>query len=398
MLKIILPLFLFSILINFKSIFPTKSSKAIIYASDFGVKGDYNGKNGTDNTLSLQNAIDYASTNNKILVLPKGKILLNSYGKQQEDSVHGNILQLKSNITIKGLNSEIIIGNHFHDKSFIVFSGFNSPSVVNFSTLRNIRLQDFSIDFSSNSSYMKTKYSLRKGIEFGQTINGSIENLTFKNGDIVCAIATGYGKKNISKYITIKNSTFINLVKSEQNIDHSTLYINSQNGTFTNNRFMNSNIQPKLMACAVEFHNSNNKFNNNKISGYTRMMYIAATRDENPKIDNLVISQNNAKITNAAIYLWLEENTKFNNIKILSNDITCTHVANYSMLYNGTQGLLADARADKNTSVTNMHLKDNNIKIEKTIFDGRAVKYNTKYNFKDENNSCIGCKDGNHYK
>ncbi len=369
-----------------------------IDASKFGVKADFDGVSGTDNRKNLQNAIDYASINNKKLLLPKGKILLNSYGEKEEDIAHGNIIQLKSNLFIIGNNSEFIIGSHFDDKGFIVFSGFNSPWVENFTTLKNITLKDFKIDFQSKISFMRTKYSLRKGIEFGHTTNISIENLTFKNGDLTCAIATGYGSKNISSNLSIKNSYFINLVKSETNIDHSTLYINSTNSNIENNIFKNDNTRSKLMACAIEFHNSNNKFENNKIEGYTRMMYIVAIQTENKEIKDILIQNNIAKITNAAIYLWLDYKTYFENIYIFSNNITSSHVKGYSMLYNGTQGIIADSREEKETKILNMIIKNNKIKINKTVIKGRAVKFNTKYNFIDKNNTCIGCIDGDYFK
>ncbi|WP_291058910.1 MULTISPECIES: hypothetical protein [unclassified Empedobacter] len=81
-----------------------------VNASQFGVKADFDRISGTDNRKYLQNAIDYASKYNKYLILPKGKILINSYGKKKEDVNHSNILQLKSNLCLIGRNSEIIIG------------------------------------------------------------------------------------------------------------------------------------------------------------------------------------------------------------------------------------------------------------------------------------------------
>lgn len=366
-----------------------------INAEKFGVVADYNKQYGTDNTKSLQQAIDYASSHNCILKLPEGKILLNSHGNNKADIAHGNILQLRSNLTIIGNKTEIYIGDFFDDKGFIVLSGFNSPWVENFSKLQNITLKGFTIDFQSNSSYMKTKYSLRKGIEFGHSTNVLVDGLIFRNGDITCAIATGYGNKRISQNVKITNCTFTNLVSSQKNLDHSTLYINSANSTISNNRFFMNNPQARLMACAVEFHNSKNNFLHNTVYGYTRMMYLAAINSENQQISDIRVENNNANITNAAIYLWLDDNTTMNNILIKSNEIVCSHMAGYSMLYNGTQGVLSDARESSNTKISNMQITDNKIQINKTIFKGRAVKYNTRYKFKDYNNVCRGCIDGN---
>ena len=103
---------------------PKKQSSNIANAVTFGVKADYKNGIGTDNTKFLQSAIDFCSKNNLTLLLPKGKMLLNSYGNTSADIAHANILQLKSNITIKGNKSELVDGSFFHDQNFIVFSSF----------------------------------------------------------------------------------------------------------------------------------------------------------------------------------------------------------------------------------------------------------------------------------
>ena len=369
-----------------------------INGSFFGIKADYNGKIGTDNRKALQIAVDYCSKNKKILILPKGKILLNSFGISKAAKAHSNIIDLSSNTTITGTGSELIIGNFFDDKNFTVFSGFNASNPLEFKEIENIGFDHVTIDFNASNSYMKTGYLLRKAIEFGHTKNGYVTESVFKNGDLSCAIGSGYGNKNESSNIKIYNNKFINLIKSEKNNDHSTVYINSQFSEVYNNSFSNTSTQGKLVACATELHSSNTKFYNNTILGYTRMMYVAATEKENYTITNINIFNNTANITNAAIYLWLDQDTTVSNIIIENNNITNTHIKGYSMLYNGTQGLLADARNNTNTKLVNMIVRNNTINIKGTIFKGRAVKYATQYKFTDKNNNCSGCKDGVNYK
>lgn len=109
-----------------------------ISATEFGVKADFNGKTGTDNRKYLQIAIDYCSTNKKVLLLPKGKMLVNSYTANKGAFTHGSIIELKSNLKIVGNSGEIIIGNYFDDKPFIVFSGFNTENPENFKTICNL--------------------------------------------------------------------------------------------------------------------------------------------------------------------------------------------------------------------------------------------------------------------
>lgn len=189
-----------------------------ISATEFGVKADYNGKSGTDNRKYLQIAIDYCSTNKKVLLLPKGKILVNSYTINKEFFNHGSILELKSNTNIIGDNSEIIVGNYFDDKPFIVFSGFNAENTDDFKTIKDIIIKSITIDFNVLQSRMKSKYLLRKGIELGHCVNAEIQKCIFKNGDITCAVASGFGNKNISTNVQIFNNQFLNLINSDQNM------------------------------------------------------------------------------------------------------------------------------------------------------------------------------------
>lgn len=375
-----------------------KITKDTVNGNFFGIKADFNGISGTDNREALQIAVDYCSKHKKTLLLPKGKILLNSFGISKGSKAHGNIIDLKSNTKIVGNFSELIIGNMFDDRNFIVFSGYDSDDPNASSEMSNIGFERITINFNSSKSYMRTGYRLRKGIEFGHTKNGYVKGCIFKNGDLSCAIATGHGNRNISSNIRIYNNKFIDLIKSDHNEDHTSVYINSQFSEVYHNEFTNNSIQGKLVACATELHNSNTKFYNNTVIGYTRMMFLVAIGKENEHITNLKIYDNNASITNAAIYLWLEKNGTINNLFIENNKITSRHIEGYSMAQNGTQGLLADSKDEDNTEIKNMIVKNNTINITNTVFRGRAVKYATKYKFKDIGNICINCSDGDYYK
>lgn len=375
-----------------------KQNSNIVNATTFGVKPDYKNGIGTDNTKFLQDAIDFCSKNNLTLLLPKGKILLNSYGITSADKAHVNILQLKSNLTIKGNKSELVIGSFFHDKHFIVFSGFNSIDSSKFDTLQNIKIKNITIDFNSQNSYMVSGYKLRRGIELGHTKNVTISDCKFYNGDISCCIGSGFHSKNFSSNIEISNNIFLDLTQSSQNIDHTSVYINSLNSKVHHNKFINSSIQGKLVACATEFHNSDNQFYKNTINGYTRMMFLASTKIENKEISNLIIRDNFAELTNAGIYLWVEENCKIKTILIKKNTFISEHVSGYGMIHNGTQGILADARNDVNAKIEDMTITENKTIIKKTVIGGRAVQFATEYTFKDTNNTCEGCNDGLFYK
>lgn len=387
---------------NHHRIEPTESvylgAADTVRAEQFGVRADYNGSSGADNQNALQQAINYCSSKNKILKLPSGRIMVNSYGKSLAAKAHGNILELKSNTTIIGNHSEIVVGSFFNNKNFIVFSGLNSPQTQDFTVLKNISIKNLTINFNAGKSLMKTKYLLRKGIELGHTIGGEISFCQFINGDISCGIATGFGSKNISTSIKIHHNLFKDLTTSPKNKDHTSVYLNSTYSSISHNQFINNSLQGKLVSCAAELHNSHTEFINNTTKGYTRMMFLVAATSENKNVENLIVAHNRAEITNSAVYLWLEERASLNNILITANNVTNNHIPGYSMLYNGTQGIIADARIAENAVVKNMEISNNRTIIQWTEIKGRAVNYATKFNFKSKNNVCNGCKDGLFYQ
>lgn len=373
-----------------------------VNAVKFGVKADYNGKTGTDNTKSLQIAIDYCSKNNKVLLLPEGRILVNSYGLTPSAKTHANILEIKSNTKIIGNHSEFVLGKNFHDKPFVLLSGLNAVNTKDFKNLRNIEIKNIIFNFNSQEVFMVTQYQLMRGIELGQCMNGVISNCTFINGDLTSAIVTGQGNRDVSSNIKIYNNKFINLIKSPKNEDHTSVYLNSQNSSIYNNTFDNISDQGKIVACAGELHNSNTSFYGNEVRGYLRMNFIAAASTENHNITNIEVHNNTAYITSAAVYLWTDDNTTISNLKIYDNKIFSSHINGYSMSFNGTQGIVADATVGKNTLIQDISILNNQTSILKTNIKGRAVNFmfdkGRKFkNFKEENNSCTGCKDGKYY-
>ena len=374
-----------------------------IDASTFNVRADYNGKKGTDNRKALQLAIDFCSKNAKVLRLPKGKILLNSYGITNAAKAHANILELKSNTNIVGNNSEIVLGDFFHDRPFVLLSGLNAVDTKDFINLNNIYIKNIIFNFNSKKVFMVSKYQLMRGIEMGHVINGEISGCTFKDGDITAAIITGQGNRSISKNVKIFNNTFLDLIKSTKNEDHTSVYLNSTNSSIYNNTFTNSSTQGKIVACAGELHNSNSSFYDNTVSGYLRMNFVATFLIENHNITNIKISNNIARLTSAAVYLWTDSGTTISNLTIENNKIFSSHVDGYTMFYNATQGILADATVGENTLVKDLIVRNNQTKILKTIIKGRAVNFlidkNRKLqNFKESNNTCTGCTDGKYYE
>lgn len=294
------------------------------------------------------------------------------------------------------------MGKNFHDKPFVLLSGLNAVNTKDFKNLRNIEIKNIIFNFNSQEVFMVTQYQLMRGIELGQCINGVISNCTFINGDLTSAIVTGQGNRDVSSNIKIYNNKFINLIKSPKNEDHTSVYLNSQNSSIYNNTFDNISDQGKIVACAGELHNSNTSFYGNEVRGYLRMNFIAAASTENHNITNIEVHNNTAYITSAAVYLWTDDNTTISNLKIYDNKIFSSHINGYSMSFNGTQGIVADATVGKNTLIQDISILNNQTSILKTNIKGRAVNFmfdkGRKFkNFKEENNSCTGCKDGKYY-
>lgn len=389
--------------VNFLKENKSGSKNDTIEAAQFGVKADFNGKTGTDNRMALQRAIDFSATNNKVLRLPPGKILVNSYGTTPAAKAHANILELKSNTNIIGNKSEIIIGKTFHDRPFVLLSGLNAVNIKDFTNLQNISIKNITFNFNHSQVYMVSKYQLMRGIEMGHCINGEISGCVFTNGDLTAAIITGQGNRSVSENVKIHHNKFFNLIKSAKNQDHTSVYLNSLNSSVYENSFANNSDQGKIVACAGELHNSNSSFHDNTISGYLRMNFVAAMEIENHHIKNLKIYNNTARLTSAAVYLWTDDNTSITDLSIRNNTILSSHVDGYTMFYNGTQGIFADATVGSNTLVTNLTIENNQTTILKTNIKGRAVNFmfekNRKIeNFKEKNNSCKGCNDGKYYE
>ena len=133
------------------------------------------------------------------------------------------------------------------------------------------------------------------------------------------------------------------------------------------------------------------------------MNYVAAILSENPNITDIKIYNNRATLTSAAVYLWTEDNTRISNLSITNNKIFSSHVDGYSMYYNGTQGILADARVGENSIIKGLLVEKNETEILKTNISGRAVNFMFEKDrvfedFKERNNVCRGCNDGKYYK
>ncbi len=294
-----------------------------VYATTFGVKSSYT----IDQRANIQKAIDVCSALGLKLIFPGGNYLVNSFSDRIDDIGHGNILELKSYLDIKFEEYSVItVGDFFDDKGFILFSGFNAKEEHSFTDIYNISLTGKGIiDFSGHVSQMRTGYMRRIGVEGGRCTNLTIDGIYWTNGDLSNCISIGravYGGN-----VRISNCTFENLANShpELNDDHSTIYGNVNFLSVDNNFFL-GNYFLSLIGCACEIHGSNSSFTNNKVYNYTRMNFISSETFEKGNINNILVSDNIAEITNSAIDLWPGINTTISDLSINSNVIKHSHV------------------------------------------------------------------------
>ncbi len=294
-----------------------------VYATTFGVKSSYT----LDQRANIQKAIDICSSLGLKLVFPSGHYLINSYSDNPQIAGRGNILELKSYLDIEFEEYSVLkVGDFFDDKPFLLFSGFNAEKVLDFKPLYNISLKGCGIiDFSGNTSQMRTGYMRRIGFEGGRCTNVDIDGLYWTNGDLTNCIGVGW--EGYGGNVRISNCTFENLATShlEINDDHSTIYGNVNFLSVDNNLFL-GNYFLSLIGCACEIHGSNSSFTNNKVYRYTRMNFISSGTSEKGDINNILLSDNIAEITNSAIDIWPNMGTTISNLSINSNVIKHTHV------------------------------------------------------------------------
>lgn len=225
-----------------------------------------------DSRPYLQNAIDFVSSvGGGTLLIPKGYTwYLNSISTGPV-SGHSGLIQLKSNVSIQ-LDGIVKVGPALANSSFQVFVGFTDGNPANSGNLDNCHIfGEGTIDFGgydfANASH------LRNGIAFGKGYNCSVDGITFVNGDVTWGITLGWNGYGSDSHV--RNCRFINLIQSDVNRDHSTVYVNCPFSGVSNCTFRASSARAKVIACTVELHQHDTYYRNSIISGYTRGCYVA---------------------------------------------------------------------------------------------------------------------------
>lgn len=230
-----------------------------------------NGGN-TDSRPYIQAAIDYiASVGGGTLLIPKSadRFVVSSYGGSSI-SGHSGIIQLKSNVNIK-IEGKIEIGYFFNEKPFQLFVGFDNANPQDSSDLRDVRIYGGGvIDFAGY--YFGEASQLRSGITLGRSYNCHVEDIKFQNGDLTWAVTAGWA--GYGSNCSVSGCTFENLVVSDINMDHSTVFIICPFSSVRACKFIMQSNRAKVIACAVELHQNNTSFTDCSVYGYARVCYV----------------------------------------------------------------------------------------------------------------------------
>ncbi|EMX7492826.1 hypothetical protein AAHL21_002091 [Escherichia coli] len=257
-----------------------------------------------DSRQYLQNAVDFVSSvGGGTVIIPAGETwYLNS---TDPASGHSGIIQLKSNVNIQ-IEGTIKIGPALAASSFQVFVGFDNGSPAASGNLNNCHIYsngngiiDFGgYDFGSTSQ-------LRNGIAFGRSYNCSVSRITFQNGDVTWAVTAGWS--GYGSDCVVRKCRFINLIQSNNNADHSTVYINCPYSGVEGCTFRASSTRAQMIACTVELHQHDTWYRDSFIAGYVRGCYIVLHSVEaagaGTYIYNAVVSGVTGDISGQAIIL-----------------------------------------------------------------------------------------------
>lgn len=164
-----------------------------VNVSVFGAKGDWNGTTGTDDTVALQNAIDYAESIKGVLVFGSNK----KY--RITDSLKFNNLNIKGNHSTLVLKADkpILMSRVLHDKTGSIafsttieelsFEGSGSPTHTN-----------------NHALYICSYWSSYKNLTF-YDVGGNAIRLTHQHAD-GSVLATGTLVENIFENIIVRGS------------------------------------------------------------------------------------------------------------------------------------------------------------------------------------------------
>lgn len=255
---------------------------------------------------TVQQAIDYSSTNGKILYIPAGTYVFNK-GAAQTDEAGTNYpcLLMRSNLHIIAEKGAVfkVADNQSTNASPVNISMFFSNQV-----LSNITIDGLTIDMNGQNNLINHNNYTNAGVLFSGTPGGvaasgtdvTIKNCKIKNvAGVTCIGMTQSNTVGVTlgKRWKILNNVFENVGLDSG--DHSSVFgwatdVEVRGNVFTNPAPFNATTNTGGL-CAYEVHGSNTVFTGNRINNYYQGLWIGTNLTEE-FVSNINVFGNTAKI------------------------------------------------------------------------------------------------------
>lgn len=263
-----------------------------VSVSDFGAIG-----NGiTDDTDSIQAAIDYCSLLGKVLDIGSGVYLLRKRSATTDAAgIIYPCLIMKSNMHIKASPNAVFKLDNLQS---VDATPINICMFFSGVPLINMSIVGLTVDMNGENNYIGLTTPTFAHILFSSNTargeNVVIDQCIFKNTPGKTCIAmgqtTGEFANVLSSKWTITNCVFEN--NGSRVHDHSSIYGWGNDVLVSGNKFYKDNATyfAGSWPVAYEVHGASQKFTNNTVSNYYQGMWIAANYTSD--CDNIIVSEN----------------------------------------------------------------------------------------------------------
>ena len=363
----------------------------IINVKDYGAKG--NGL--TDDTRSIQSAIDKAPENSAIY-FPKGTFIIGKI-KITENYLENYCLKLKSNLSFIGEGNASVI--RFANNIFDNGSKNANAQMFYGNELHNISFSQLMIDMNGPKNLVPNSdfYKNHGAVLIIRGNNLSFTNMTLKN-------SSGTTMLNImgkGSNLIVKDCQFLNggnyvgsTVANHNQKDFSFIYSEWDSSFISNNKIEQQDINIALenYSGGIEIHGSNSKVSNNTIIGCWPAIYI--TSSGNDTLKNIIVENNQLLNCITGISFWLIKPMK--NIFILKNIISLTFPRSKKVPF--VAGILFpngnlkeySATLANNATVENLLIRSNSITADTMNIPSMAIILHSVKNSQIDSNMISG--------
>lgn len=340
----------------------------------FGAKANFTSSEtsalANDDRLAVQRTIDYLAGNGGgEITFNSGKYWVNSYTESPLSAEPTyDIIMMQPNVSFSWSGgSQIIVGNFFHDKKFHLFSGY----LVGNALLHNVHFKRPYITSILAENYKVTASHRRVAIEFRNCNNVTVKDGVIRDIELSNGIGAGVSEgARLGKNAHISGMLFLNLTKSGNlaNIDHTTVYLNSEDSTVSNCSFIDEGTRGWAVSCAVELHASNTSFTDSYIYGYTRGgWFVSEAVDAATKKQK--IANNTGTVAHSVAQVWCTDSVTLADCYLLDNIFSLSHPHGGSLSEYGSQSLIATSGIASGTGA-----------LDGLIVRGNITKYESALN------------------